>query len=159
MATTPIFLPGEFHGQEPGGLQSIGSQRVGHDWATNTLTWMVRFGPFLVFFFVLNCIHFKFLVKCYKESLWNESVYLQCSSSWSEIPSFQSPHGHLCQLTPSIQVKAERAGYYQKPWKGEGLPSQMFKDMGAWGAWRWPHSTSLLLRVWSGPAAPASLRL
>ena len=31
MATTPIFLPGEFHGQEPGGLQSIGSQRVGHD--------------------------------------------------------------------------------------------------------------------------------
>ena len=23
---TPVFLPGEFHGQEPGGLQSIGSQ-------------------------------------------------------------------------------------------------------------------------------------
>ena len=135
--------------EEPGGLRSIGSQRAGHDWVTNTLTWMVRFGPFLVFFFVLNCIHLKFLVKCYKESLWNESVYLQCSSSWSEISSFQSPHGHLCQLTQSIQVKAERVGYYQKPWKGEGLPSQMFKDMGAWGAWRWPHSTSLLLRVCS----------
>ena len=29
---TPIFLPGESHGQEePGGLQSIGSQRVRHD--------------------------------------------------------------------------------------------------------------------------------
>ena len=28
---TPVFLPGEFHGQ--GGLQSIGLQRVGHDWA------------------------------------------------------------------------------------------------------------------------------
>ena len=28
---TPVFLPGEFHGQEPGGLQSMGSERAGHD--------------------------------------------------------------------------------------------------------------------------------
>ena len=27
----PTFLPGESHGQESGGLQSMGSQRVGHD--------------------------------------------------------------------------------------------------------------------------------
>ena len=27
----PVFLPGESHRQELGGLQSIGSQRVGHD--------------------------------------------------------------------------------------------------------------------------------
>jgi len=26
---TPVFLPEESHGQEPGGLQSMGSQRVG----------------------------------------------------------------------------------------------------------------------------------
>ena len=32
---TPVFLPGEFHGQR---LQSMGSQRGGHDWATNTCT-------------------------------------------------------------------------------------------------------------------------
>ena len=33
---TPVFLPGEFHGaEEPGRLQSTGSQRVGHDWATD----------------------------------------------------------------------------------------------------------------------------
>ena len=31
---TPVFLPGE----EPGGLQSTGSQRVEHDWATG-LNW------------------------------------------------------------------------------------------------------------------------
>ena len=34
--STPVFWPGEFHGQ------SMGSQRVGHDWATFTslsLTW------------------------------------------------------------------------------------------------------------------------
>ena len=30
---TPIFLPGEFHGQKPGGLHSQGSQRVRHDWS------------------------------------------------------------------------------------------------------------------------------
>ena len=29
---TPVFLPGESQGQEPGGLPSVGSHRVGHDW-------------------------------------------------------------------------------------------------------------------------------
>ena len=28
--------------EEPGRLQSMGSQRLGHDWATNTLTWKQR---------------------------------------------------------------------------------------------------------------------
>ena len=28
---TPVFSPGEFHGQEPGRLQFIESQRVGHN--------------------------------------------------------------------------------------------------------------------------------
>ena len=28
---TPVFLPGKSHRQEPGGLQSMGSQRVEHD--------------------------------------------------------------------------------------------------------------------------------
>ena len=32
MVTTPVFLPGESPWtEEPGGLQSMGSQRVGHD--------------------------------------------------------------------------------------------------------------------------------
>ena len=29
---TPVFLPGESQGREPGGLSSMGSHRVGHDW-------------------------------------------------------------------------------------------------------------------------------
>ena len=38
----PIFLTGEFHGQRSlGRLQSNGSQRVGHDWETNTFTFLV----------------------------------------------------------------------------------------------------------------------
>ena len=33
---TPGFWPREFHGQEPGGLQSMRLQRVGHDSVTFT---------------------------------------------------------------------------------------------------------------------------
>ena len=33
---TPVFLPGEFHGQ------IMGSQIVGHDWATRTNEWTIR---------------------------------------------------------------------------------------------------------------------
>ena len=33
MATHSVFLPGESQGQEPGGLPSMGSHRVGHDWS------------------------------------------------------------------------------------------------------------------------------
>ena len=32
---TPVLLPGKSQGQEPGRLQSMGSLRVGHDWATS----------------------------------------------------------------------------------------------------------------------------
>ena len=41
----PVFFPGEFHGdstEEPGGLQSMGSQRVGHNWVTNAFTFRAR---------------------------------------------------------------------------------------------------------------------
>ena len=39
MATHSSILSWEFHAQKStGGLQSTGSQRVGHDWATNTFT-------------------------------------------------------------------------------------------------------------------------
>ena len=36
---TPVFFPGEFPWtEEPGGLQSMGWQRVRHDWATKHST-------------------------------------------------------------------------------------------------------------------------
>ena len=53
--STPVLLPREFHGQRTsilawriqrteqfGGLQSMGLQRVGHNWATNTLILMQK---------------------------------------------------------------------------------------------------------------------
>ena len=39
---TPVFLPGESPWtEEPGELQSMGSQRVRHDWATNPFTFSI----------------------------------------------------------------------------------------------------------------------
>ena len=38
--------------EEPGGLQSMGSQRVGHDWATNTYLHLLR--PFQAYWSVFN---------------------------------------------------------------------------------------------------------
>ena len=45
---TPVFLPGESPWtEEPGGLQSTGLQRVGHDWATKHSTaWNTQDSPF-----------------------------------------------------------------------------------------------------------------
>ena len=51
---TPVFLPGESHGRRSlvGYIQSTGSQRVGHNWATSLsfhrvvmkMTWIYRLG-------------------------------------------------------------------------------------------------------------------
>ena len=39
LQSTPVFLPGKFHGQRTlVGYKSMESQRVGHDWVTNTTT-------------------------------------------------------------------------------------------------------------------------
>ena len=39
MATSPVFLPGESHGQEPGGQQSICSQKIRHNGVIKTFTY------------------------------------------------------------------------------------------------------------------------
>ena len=53
----PVFLTREFHGQkeEPGGLPSMGSGRVRHDWATSLslfifMHWRRKWQPTPVFF-------------------------------------------------------------------------------------------------------------
>ena len=42
---TPVFLPGEFHGQRS---LSVGSRRVGHDWATNNFTFIPDYNVVIV---------------------------------------------------------------------------------------------------------------
>ena len=50
---TLVFLPGEFRTKRNLRLPSMGSQRVGHGWATNTFTWNLS---------ILNCT--MFISKC-----------------------------------------------------------------------------------------------
>ena len=64
MATTPVFFPGESHGQRSlvgGGLQSMGSQRVGLDSATqpqSTIT-AAKGQVALAFLRVINSLRLK----------------------------------------------------------------------------------------------------
>ena len=55
MATTPVLLPGKIPWtEEPGRLQSMGSRKVGHDWATSLslftfMYWRRKWQPTPVF--------------------------------------------------------------------------------------------------------------
>ena len=50
---TSVFLPGKSHGpEEPGRLQSMGSQRAGHNWVTS------------LFFPRRNCLKFFYMYSC-----------------------------------------------------------------------------------------------
>ena len=46
--------------EEPGGVQAMGSQRVGHDWATNTFTFTQR-----LYFPILRMIKLRLLIRSY----------------------------------------------------------------------------------------------
>ena len=59
--STPGFLPGESHGEEPGRLQSIGTHRVGHDGSDLAGT----------------LVPWNFL--------WKRLPYMQCSGIYSNI--------------------------------------------------------------------------
>ena len=57
---TPVFLPGESPWtEEPGGLQSTGSQRVRHDWATKHSTAQLAFIEMILFciFTYKHCVN------------------------------------------------------------------------------------------------------
>ena len=69
---TPVFLPGESQWtEEPGGLQFIGSQRVGHDWVTNT--WLTKIYRVVI----LQFVHFYVYMLSSKisETKWLKSVF------------------------------------------------------------------------------------
>ena len=42
---SPVFLPGEFHGQRNLAATAHGSQRVGHNWVSNTFTFKLHLPP------------------------------------------------------------------------------------------------------------------
>ena len=63
MATTTVFLPGESHGERSlAGLQSMGSQKVGHDWSDLTHTYIVTitmFSSYIVMLLIVFAISTK----------------------------------------------------------------------------------------------------
>ena len=57
---TPLFLPGEIlWTEEPGGLQSRGSQRVGHDWSNLACTYAFQTLSFNFYFFIHRLFFFS----------------------------------------------------------------------------------------------------
>ena len=50
--------------EEPGGLQSVGSQKVGHNWATNTFTFLVLIFCIALF---ISWFFFSFVLQGWKE--------------------------------------------------------------------------------------------
>ena len=95
---TPVFLPGESPWtEEPGGLQSMGSQRVGHDWATKPST----VGFILSYHFILLASILSFhwrtpLAFLIRQWLWWWTPAFVCSSILKTIFAGQSILG--CQF-------------------------------------------------------------
>ena len=90
--------------EEPGGLQSMGSQRVGHGWATNTLTFSLThrkcIGKVVTFFFFplflldhpsQTCHWLSFSCVCVLPSVWaslrsKEGLLTHCTSLGLSFP-------------------------------------------------------------------------
>ena len=76
---TPVFLPAEFCGQESDGIQSMGSQRLGHNWVTNTFTFFYHSNnsgkaPLLAVFIFLR-------TPCFVHSHFNNNFFYFCMYS------------------------------------------------------------------------------
>ena len=80
---TPVFLPGKSHGQteQPGVLQSMGLQRVGHDWATSLSLWRW----FHLFFIILQYLVFFFF--CMRPTCFHAHRWIN-TFIWHQDPHF-----------------------------------------------------------------------
>ena len=65
---------------DPCELRSMGSQRVGHDWVTNTLTFKLSFGRISVKLVIISCFRYKWLVIQVRHNIqifgWKQWVWL-----------------------------------------------------------------------------------
>ena len=89
---TPVFLPGESSWtEEPGGLQSMGSQRVRHDWATKPSTVGFILSYLLILLASILSFHWRtplaFLIR---QWLWWWTLAFVCSSMLKTIFAGQS---------------------------------------------------------------------
>ena len=160
---TPVFLPGESHGPEPGGLRSIGSQRTGHgwsDWACTHITIASRDipkeerkqseiiqraqKPLKVSAFarwVLWEQHPNLRPHCILISM-TSAGYMLISSKQALLPQHRSPDCHL----PEVQIPRMQWGWAPPDtfWLGDDI------DRG-WG------SSTLFFPEQPSPTPPISL--
>ena len=93
---TSGFLPGKSPCMEaPGGLQSMGSQRVGHDWATKHSTAQE----------VLKAIHFYAASSCglsywgvFNVVIWGIIFESSCQRLWSDHSNLSHPCSVWCRM-------------------------------------------------------------
>ena len=106
--------------EESGGLQSMGSHRVRHDWATNTFTFTLLEERVLPLTkkqtITIKCLKASRLNKIFLENIWflflsKESLFLQlfivtCSVfiEYHSIPKIPTCVGHLLQATTILDA-------------------------------------------------------
>ena len=91
--------------EEPGGLQSLGLQRVGHNWATNSFTFPL-FQLRLWYFYPVT-IHTKELNPSFAAAITNYCTKVQktCSSHWWLLS--KSPMGNSINRYENKMITAE----------------------------------------------------
>ena len=81
---TPTFLPGKSHGEEPGRLQSIRLQRVGHDLVTKQQKCILN-ATIATVFNVCNAVNQIQPVGWYFESMWKAQCAVQNFSTFHQL--------------------------------------------------------------------------
>ena len=107
---TPVLLPGESPWiEDPGGLQSTGSQRVGHDWATKHTAqlYKISLGISLLVLSSISLFNHLVVQSVMSNSLWPHGLQharLPCPSPPPRVCSNSHPLSQWCHPTISSSV-------------------------------------------------------
>ena len=126
---TPVFLPGESQGWEPGGLPSMGSHRVGHDWYDLAAAAAAE-GQILHD----SADSVQFSCSVVSDSLWpHEPQHARppCPSPTPGVYSNLCPSSRWCHLATSSSVIPFSSYPQSLPESGSFPMSQVF----SWGGW------------------------
>ena len=141
---TPVFLPGKSHEEEPSRLQSVGSQRVGHDWPRFNLIASIRtLFPSKVIFWELVVRTSTYVSLVGRDTVWPitlspvRRMYCQDTHSWDAGERVRGEHSLLFQshlpVYPCLSLYAMRSLRIPGFKKKKKLPkSQEISDRSEW---------------------------
>ena len=136
--------------EKPGGLQSLGSQRVGHDWVTNILTFMHFY---LTLVKDVTLTHLLNMIQCFQSLLW----YLLSHSICSYVDSASLSYICLMVLQRSINSNKFKSmkskEEYNLPMFLISLQKQFYQneettDTLCWTSVLWPGCPGCLMYSW-----------